>query len=35
MQLQQSFIEWMKGNYHNEKPLYLGGTKKEDLTARY
>ena len=35
MQLQQSFIEWMKANYIAQKPLYLGGANKEDMTSCY
>jgi len=33
MQLQQSFINWMQTTYKDQKPVYLGGAIKEDITS--
>lgn len=33
MQLQQWFIDWIQTAYDKEKPLYIGGAIKEDVTS--
>ena len=35
MQFQQVFIEWIMTNDITEKPLFLGGANKEDITSCY